>query len=211
MNIIEIKNLTKSYGDNVILDKLNLEFEENKMIAIVGSSGKGKSTLLNIIGFIEEQDSGTIKVCGYSDIKPNTAKSAKIIRNNINYLFQNFALLDNETVKDNLLISLKYINLSKAEKLSRISDCLKKVGLLKFENRKIFTLSGGEQQRVAISRLFLNKKKIILADEPTGSLDKVNSDIIMQYLSELNKEGCTIIIVTHDLRIAEKCDYTIEL
>jgi len=206
MSLIEVKNICKSYGEHKILDKLSFEIDDSNMIAILGASGKGKSTLLNIIGLIESYDSGDLIICGEKDIKPNSKKSAKMIRNNISYLFQNFALVDNETVFQNLMFALKYVDISEKEKKSVIRKSLEEVGLSGYEKRKVFTLSGGEQQRIAIARLFVNPKKIILADEPTGSLDSYNRDSVMKYLRALNEKGSTILIVTHDEKIGDFCD-----
>ena len=206
MSLIEVKNICKSYGEHKIFDKLSFDIDENDMIAILGASGKGKSTLLNIIGLIENYDSGDLIICGEKDIKPNSKKSSKMIRNNISYLFQNFALVDNETVFQNLMYALKYVDISEKEKKSVIRKSLEDVGLSGYEKRKVFTLSGGEQQRIVIARLFVNPKKIILADEPTGSLDSHNRDSVMKYLRTLNEKGSTIVIVTHDEKVGDFCD-----
>lgn len=211
MSIIEIKNLTKTYDKKTILNKVNYSIEEGKITAIIGSSGKGKSTLMNIMGLIEGFDSGDLTILGNKNVKPNSTKAAKIIRENICYLFQNFALVDNETVEQNLLLALKYVDMSKSQKESLINEKLKYVGLPGYKSRKIYTLSGGEQQRVAIARILVNPKRIILADEPTGSLDTENRDIIFNYLKNLNKNGSTLIIVTHDKTIASYCDTIIQI
>lgn len=209
-NIIELRNVSKNYEKN-ILDNLSMEIEEKEIVAIVGESGKGKSTLLNIIGLLENADSGEVFIDNEKNIKANSSQATKIIRDKISYLFQNFALIDQETVYQNLLIALKYVKLRKKEKDSLIQSALKSVDLEGYEKRKIFELSGGEQQRVAIARIILKPSKIILADEPTGSLDKINRDKVMSLLKKLNKEGKTIVIVTHDNELACQCDRVIEL
>jgi putative bacteriocin ABC transporter len=206
MALIELKNIVKSYGDHKVLDNINFTVNEGDMTAIVGASGKGKSTFMNIVGLIEKYDSGELIICGEKKIYPNTKKSAKMIRDNISYLFQNFALVDNETVEQNLMLAMNYLNISNSAKKNKISNSLNEVGLSGYEKRKIFTLSGGEQQRVAIARLFVNPKKLILADEPTGSLDPLNRNTILEYLKKLNQNGSTILIVTHDESIADLCD-----
>lgn len=198
MNIIEIRNLTKSYDDKIILDKFNLDIYEGEIIAIKGCSGKGKSTLLNIIGLIENFDSGELIIDGMSNVKPNSEKASEIIREKIGYLFQNFALVDNETVKFNLELAMKYIKLNKTDKKTKILDALKKVNLEGYENKEIYKLSGGEQQRVAIARLLIKPCKIILADEPTGSLDDKNKENILNLLKYINTQGKTIVLVTHE-------------
>lgn len=211
MSMIKINNLTKKFGRKSILTNFNLNIENGEMVAIIGSSGTGKSTLLNIIGLIDSFDSGEMYICGKSKIKPNTNLSSKIIRENISYLFQNYALVDNETVEYNLKMALKYIKLSNQEKVLLIKNTLIDVGLEGYEKQKIFTLSGGEQQRVAIARVLVNRKNIILADEPSGSLDPKNRDIILSFIKKLNKKGSTVIIATHDQIVAEQCDRIITI
>lgn len=211
MNIIELDKISKSYNGKNILNKFCLKVSQGEMIAITGKSGQGKTTILNIIGLLESYDSGTLLIDGDLDIKSNSGKSTKILREKISYLFQNFALIDEETVFYNLNLALKYVNSTKQEKLNSIKDALQKVGLSGIEKRKVFELSGGEQQRVALARIILKPSKIILADEPTGSLDDENLHIVLDMLKFLNKLGKTIIIVTHDNRVANECTRIIEI
>ena len=200
-----LKDIKKQFGTKVLFRELNLEIEEGEFIAITGGSGSGKTTLLNIIGLIEKSTQGTVSIYDLNDLKPNTKKSELAIRKYIGYLFQNYALMDNETVADNLKIGLRYRKMDKKEEKAAIQNSLKKVGLEGYEKRKVFELSGGEQQRVAIARILLKPSKLILADEPTGSLDPENRDIVMNLLKEMNREGKTVIIVTHDSFIANQC------
>lgn len=202
--IIECKNLTKKYGKHVILDHLDLTVEQGEMIAITGKSGCGKSTLLNILGLIEPFDEGRVTILGKENVKPVSHEAILMIRHHLNYLFQNFALVDNETVKQNLMYALQYTKIKKKEKEKTIEQVLDKVGLKELMNQTIATLSGGQQQRIAVARIILKPCDIILADEPTGSLDKENSQLIMNLLKELHASGKTIIIVTHDLNIAQQ-------
>lgn len=211
MSIIRLNNINKSYGANKILKDLSLDVEKGEMLAIMGESGKGKSTLLNIIGLIEKFDSGNLIIDGIDNLKPNSRVVPKLLREKIGYLFQNFALIDNKDVEENLLIALEYIKLSKKKKKEKVSEALKYVGLSGYENRKIYELSGGEQQRVAMARLVLKPCKVVLADEPTGSLDEKNRDIVLQLLKKLNIEGKTILIVTHDKEVASICSRIIKL
>lgn len=211
MPIIRLNNITKSYGSRKIVDNFCLEIENGEFVAITGVSGKGKSTILNIIGLLEDTDSGDVIIDGQQNLKPNTNKSVKILREKISYLFQNFALIDEETVSYNLFLALKYVKGSKSDKLKAVSEALKKVGLEGSEKRKIYELSGGEQQRVAIARIILKPGKIILADEPTGSLDEDNRNIVFKLLKNLNTEGKTIIMVTHDKKVAQSCSRVINL
>ncbi|MCD8095456.1 MAG: ABC transporter ATP-binding protein [Ruminococcus sp.] len=203
--MIEIKNLKKSFGSDVLFDGLNLTLENNKITAIVGASGCGKSTLLNIIGAIEPFDDGEVIVDGI-DISKNKNKLL-YFREKVGFLFQNFALVENKTVLGNMEI----VNKNYRMKLS-IEDCLKEVGLEDKINSKVCTLSGGQQQRVALARLMLKKCSIILADEPTGSLDKENGIKVFEILKSMNTEqNKTIVVVTHDLDFAQKCDTVIHL
>ena len=211
MSIIELKNIEKSYGDSIILKKFSLIIKEKEMIALTGQSGTGKSTLLNIIGLLEDFDGGEYILCGEKNINPNTSKSSKLIRDNIGYIFQNFALIENETVEYNLNLALKYVKLSRKNKKELILQTLETVGLTSKFKEKVYKLSGGEQQRIAIARVILKPSKIILADEPTGSLDQKNRDIIMGLIENLNNEGKTVIIASHDSHVINRCERIIEL
>lgn len=211
MSIIELKNIEKSYEDSILFNKFSLIIEEKEMVALTGQSGAGKSTLLNIIGLLERFDNGDYVLCGEKNIKPNTSKSSKLIRDNIGYIFQNFALIENETVEYNLNIALKYVKLSTKRKKELIWQTLKTVNLTSKFKEKVFKLSGGEQQRIAIARVILKPSKIILADEPTGSLDQKNRDIIMDLIENLNDAGKTVIIASHDTSVINRCKRIIEL
>lgn len=209
--MIEIKNLKKNYGDHVVINNLNLKVKDNEMVAIVGASGCGKSTILNIIGQIDSQYSGELVIDGLNMQKMSKKKKEEFIRHNINYLFQNFALIESLTVNENLLIGLEYVKIPKQEKMKRIMEALKKVNLGNYSNKKIFELSGGEQQRIALARIILKPGNIVLADEPTGNLDKKSSQLVMDLLKKLQKDGKTIIIVTHSEEVASQCDRIIKL
>lgn len=189
--MIKIKNLNKKFDDKIVFSNLNLEIEDGEFIILGGPSGCGKTTLLNMIGAIEKFDSGEIIVDGI-DIK-NKRNHLNYFRKKIGFLFQNFALVDNKTVKENLKIIRKdcKTNLS-------MEEALRIVGLEDKLNKKVYTLSGGEQQRVAIARLMLKKCDVILTDEPTGSLDRKNAEAVINILKELNMQGKTIVLVTHD-------------
>ena len=211
MKIIELKDVCKSYNGKKILNKLSMDINKGDFVAIMGSSGRGKSTLLNIIGLLEEFDSGNLIIKGKKDIKINSKEATRVLREDISYLFQNFALIDNETVNYNLSIALKYVKVPKDKKEKLIKEALQRVGLDGSQKRKIYELSGGEQQRIAIARVILKPSEIILADEPTGSLDEKNRSEIVNLLKSLNREGKTIIIVTHDRFVAEECERVISL
>lgn len=189
---IKLKNINKSFGEKVIFSNFNLDIESGSIVIITGDSGSGKTTLLNIIGTIEGCDG----VILYDD-KPLKSKKEilQIRRNNISFIFQNYGLIDNETVYDNFKVIQ---NFKKANK-NLIDNVLRKVGLSGFGERKVFELSGGEQQRVAISKAIIKNAALILADEPTASIDEHNKKMVIDLLKKINEEGKTIIIVTHDL------------
>lgn len=211
MSLIELKNINKTYGQHKILDNFSLNINQGEMVAITGASGSGKSTILNIIGLLEGFDGGEYLIDGEKNIKVNSTKSVAVLRNTINYLFQNFALVEEETVKYNLNLALKYVKGSKTEKQNLMKNALKQVGLDNYENRKIYELSGGEQQRVAVARCILKPCRVILADEPTGSLDESNVKLVIELLKDLNSKGLTVIVVTHDKFVADNCSRKISL
>lgn len=211
MDLIRLNNVSKKIEDREILKHIDLNINQGEMISITGPSGSGKTTLLNILGLIDSDYTGDYFFEGEHNLKANSSKTQKIIRSEISYLFQNFALIENETVSFNLLLALKYIKKSKKEKLILIEQILDKLHLNGYLNKKIASLSGGEQQRVALARAVIKPCKLILADEPTGSLDETNRDTIIDLLKVLNDEGKTIIIVTHDPIVANNCHKIIQL
>lgn len=207
--IIELKNINKSYSNKYLFKNLDFSIKKGEMVAITGPSGIGKSTLLNIIGLIDKPDSGEVVICSNKNPFDKEKVKLKLFRDNIGYLFQNYALVDNYTVSKNLDIALEYVKNKNKKRLKE--EALEKVGLLDKLNNKIFELSGGEQQRIALARLMLKEKDIILADEPTGSLDEDNRDIILKLLKQLNDEGKTIVLVTHDKTVANMCNREINI
>lgn len=208
--MLKVNNVTKAFGSKKVLEEVSFEIKQGEKVAIVGESGRGKTTLLNIIGMIEKPTSGTIDLCGYENVKVNSKQSRTLYRDHIGYLFQNFALLDNETVLKNFKVAI-HTKVFRHIAKEKIATVLKNVGLENYERKKVYNLSGGEQQRVALARLMLKPCDIVLADEPTGSLDSKNRDRVLAHLDQLNAEGKTIIVVTHDTYVANWCDRIIEL
>ena len=202
--MIQIRNLTKKFNEKTLFSNFNLDIESGDFVIVSGPSGCGKTTLLNMIGAIEKFDGGTI-IVDRIDIK-NKKNHLHYFRTKIGFLFQNFALVDHKTVKDNLKLIRKdcKTNLSMEEALAL-------VGIKNKINQKVFTLSGGEQQRVALARLMLKKCDIILADEPTGSLDKKNAEAVLDILKQLNRQGKTIILVTHDETLKKQGNRVVNL
>ena len=209
MYAIELKQISKKYGENKIFNHFDLCVSSGEMVAIVGKSGTGKSTLLNMMGLLEEPNGGMVSIHGKEQVKINSKKATLLQRYEIGYLFQNFALVDNMSVSKNLDIALEYAKVG--DKKEAKLQALEKVGLREKYNQKIYTLSGGEQQRVAVARLMLKPCSIILADEPTGSLDESNRDLIIGLLHDLHQSGKTVVAVTHDPVVANACQRTINL
>jgi putative ABC transport system ATP-binding protein len=208
-NILEIRNISKTFHEQCVLKDFSADIEQGSFTTISGESGSGKSTLMNLIGLLDSPDSGEILYFDHQKIKPYSRQASKMLRDQIGYLFQNFALIDEETVRYNLLLALEGSKFENKDK--KISDALKKVGLAGFADKKIYHCSGGEQQRIAIARLLIKPKALILADEPTGSLDTDNKWAIMNLLQELRQNGATLIIITHDPEIIDLSDQKIVL
>lgn len=198
MNLIKLEGVCKRFGEKNLFNNLSMEIEQGEFVSIMGESGAGKTTLLNIIGMLEPPDRGNVTVCGQQSSSFSSRTATLLRRNHISYLMQNYGLIDTETVKYNLSISVRFKKLSKAKKKQLYSSALERVGLPGYEKRKIYTLSGGEQQRIALAKIMVKSPQLILADEPTGSLDARNRDIVLAMLRQLNEEGKTIVVVTHD-------------
>lgn len=209
--VCELVDVSKRYEDHLVLEQVNLKVYEGEMLAITGKSGSGKTTVLNIMGLLEKPSGGTVKLFDKNSPRIGSAQANRLLRTKIGYLFQNYALIDDATVDYNLEIPLLYSRKSRKEKQKLKIDALEKVGLDIPLKQKTYGLSGGEQQRVAIARTLLKPCDLILADEPTGSLDMDNRNEIVKLLKGLNDDGKTIIIVTHDQYVAEACERTIKL
>lgn len=215
MTLIKLKNIKKTYGIDEgkveAIRGINLEIEKSEMVAIMGASGSGKSTLLNIIGLLDRQTEGSYEFDGQSIEELKEKKLASIRNKNIGFVVQNFALIDDYTIAQNVQVPLDYDKYSKSEKKKKVMDLLDKVGIKDKANKLPNQLSGGQNQRVAIARALVNNPEIILADEPTGALDSKTGKEVMDLFQELNKEGKTIIIITHDEKVANSCKRIIKL
>lgn len=204
MNIISLKNISKKFGRKSIFKDFNLDIEKGDFVSIMGPSGSGKSTLLNMIGLLESPDHGDIKIMEHLNPKFSSKQGILLLRNEISYLFQNYGLVSHETVAYNLKMATKFLNLSENKENDKIRDALLKVGLGDIQKEKVYCLSGGEQQRVALAKIMLKPSNIVLADEPTGSLDSNNRTVVLDIMKRFNEEGKTIIVVTHD-PVVEEC------
>ena len=199
--MIRTENLTRIFRteevETIALNGANIEVEDGEFIAIMGPSGCGKSTLLNILGLLDSPTEGKYwlnnEEVGHLKERERTAYR----KGRIGFVFQNFNLIDELTVEENVDLQLKYLGVGKAERKERVLEILRKVKLSHRAKHYPHQLSGGQQQRVAIARAVVGKPSIILADEPTGNLDSKNGMEVMQLLSELNEEGTTIVMVTH--------------
>lgn len=217
MPSILLENVCKSYNANgytvKAVNHVTLSIADNETIAIIGPSGSGKSTLLNMMGLILKPDDGRILIDGQLVTELSDNKCSMLRNMSFGYVVQDFALLDGETVYNNIRIPLLYSkNIKRREHKQRIKAAAESLGIGDKLNRNVAKLSGGERQRVAIARAIVCDQPIILADEPTGALDADNKERVMDILMKLCKErGKTLIIVTHDLSVAEKCGMVVQM
>jgi putative ABC transport system ATP-binding protein len=213
--MIKIENLQKSYPigkDSLhVLKGLNLHIKEGEFVAIMGSSGSGKSTLLNIVGLLDSHDSGTYHLNGQL-IENLDEKKAAILRNKfLGFIFQSFNLITYKTAVENVALPLYYQGMGRAERQKIALKYLEKVGLKDRANHLPNELSGGEKQRVAVARALATQPKVVLADEPTGALDSTTSNAVMELLKDINREGMTVFVITHEEDIAEQTDRIVRL
>ncbi|MBS5215175.1 MAG: ABC transporter ATP-binding protein [Clostridiales bacterium] len=206
--MLEMEHIYKDYiqGKMIVpvLKDINLQVEEGEYVAIMGPSGSGKSTLMNIIGCLDKPTKGTFRLDGQKVLEQKENQVAEVRLRSIGFVFQNFQLLPKLSALDNVALPLIYAGVKKKERRKRAQIALERVGLgdrLHFVPNQ---LSGGQKQRVAIARAMVNNPKILLADEPTGALDSKSSHQVMELFEELNKEGVTVIMITHDAGVA-KC------
>lgn len=215
MTLINMKNITKSYGKDdrktVVLSDLDFSVEEGEMLAVMGKSGSGKTTLLNIIAGIDYPDSGDYSFMSKPVKLKKTSDGVRFRRNQIGIIVQHFALINDFTVYENIEMGLWETRMSQSERSKRTLEVLKQLNIQTLKNRYPPELSGGEKQRTAIGRAIIAHPQLILADEPTGSLDNQTEQSIMDILVSLNKNGTTMLIITHDKDIAQRCDRIVEL
>lgn len=212
--LFEINNLSKSFGQGEAkvraLQNINFKINEGELIAITGPSGCGKSTLLNVIAGLIKSNEGSILFKGEDILKWSNTDISEYRNKNIGYIMQNFGLINSLSIIKNVLLPIKKAKERKEKKKIALSR-LKSLGILEKEKSYPHELSGGQRQRVAIARALMNNPKVILADEPTGSLDLKNSQMIMDILKDINKNGTTVLLVTHQKELADQCDRYIEL
>ncbi|WP_044975107.1 ABC transporter ATP-binding protein [Ruminococcus sp. HUN007] len=213
--MIELKNINKTYflgksNEHKVLNNIDLKISDGELVAIIGKSGAGKTTLLNIIACIDNFESGIYKL-DEKEVEHCNDSIACEIRNKIGVVMQDFALIDEFSGFENVILPLDFSPKIVSGKKQKVMNALKSVGMDMIAEQKVSQLSGGQKQRIAIARAIVNEPSIILADEPTGALDTVTSSEIISLLFDLNQKGITLIIVTHDMKIAEQCNRIIEI
>lgn len=205
--VIEVNHLFKSYQTDAglfpVLKDINLTVEAGDFVAIMGPSGSGKSTFMNILGCLDQPTDGEYQLDGHPISKMSSNQLAQLRRKTIGFVFQGFNLLPRSSLLDNVALPLVYAGEDRTSRRHQALELLKKVGLEQYANSRPNQISGGQQQRVAIARALVNNPRLILADEPTGNLDSATSVEIMKLFTALNREGITVVLVTHEPDIAE--------
>ena len=213
--MLKLHNMYKVYStdevETVALNGVNLEIEQGDFVAIMGPSGCGKSTLLNIVGMLDSPSDGDYFFFDENIATYNESQRSAIRKQNIGFIFQNFNLIDELTVAENIELALLYHNMPSAERKKRVASVMDRMGIAHRANHMPGQLSGGQQQRVAVARAVVGDQPLILADEPTGNLDSVHGQEVMELLRSLNKEGTTIVMVTHSPAHADYAHRTVNL
>ena len=212
LDLIEVSNVTKTYGDTSALRGVSVRVSAGEFVAVVGNSGSGKSTLMNLMGVLDTDFSGSVRICD-TEIKSLPPTVAARLRNElIGFVFQSFHLLPRLTAWENVALPLFHRGMPRSDRKQRAVAMLDKVGLGDRIHHRPDQMSGGQRQRVAIARALIGEPRLILADEPTGNLDSATGAQVMALLRTLNRElGVTVVMVTHDRDIAAQCDRTIEI
>ncbi|MEE4256682.1 MAG: ABC transporter ATP-binding protein [Bacteroidales bacterium] len=213
--MIKTENLSKVFRTDEVettaLDEVSLEVKQGEFVAIMGPSGCGKSTLLNILGMLDNPSNGSYSFNGKEVANLNERQRAKLRKKNIGFVFQSFNLIDELNVQENVELPLIYLGMPSSQRKKRVEEVLEKMQIIHRKKHFPMQLSGGQQQRVAVARAVVANPHLILADEPTGNLDSVNGEEVMNLLESLNGEGTTIIIVTHSQRDAEYAQRIVRL
>ncbi|QTE23383.1 ABC transporter ATP-binding protein [Polaribacter cellanae] len=213
--MIKIEELHKSYPigkDSLhVLKGIDLHIKEGEFVSIMGSSGSGKSTLLNIVGLLDVHDAGNYYLNGQLIKDMNEKKAAQLRNKFLGFIFQSFNLISYKTAVENVALPLYYKGISRKERLEIALDYLDKVGLKDWAGHLPNELSGGQKQRVAIARALVTKPKVVLADEPTGALDSTTTDSVMDLLKDINDEGMTVFVITHEEEVAEQTKRIVRL
>ncbi len=215
MKAVILRDVTKVYSTKfyqvVALRNVTLEIEEGEFIAIMGPSGSGKSTLLNLIGCLDKPTSGEVIVKGRNTSDLSDRELTNLRRDEIGFVFQHYNLIPTLTVEENIELPMIFKGLGKAEREKRAKELMEKLGILELAERRPNELSGGQQQKVAIARAMANNPSILLCDEPTGNLDTKSGEMVMETLKEMNEEGVTVVLVTHDESLKRFADRVVRL
>jgi putative ABC transport system ATP-binding protein len=206
-HLVALQDVTREYTASgpPALDALSMQLASGSFTAVMGPSGSGKSTLLNLIGGLDRADAGSMRVAGLELTRMSEAALARYRRETVGLIFQFFNLLDNLTVLDNVAIPARLAGMKREAALSRARELLERLGIAAERDVYPARLSGGQRQRVAIARALVNRPRLLLADEPTGALDSHNAEEVMELLCDLNRAGQTVLLVTHDERLAARC------
>lgn len=211
-NVLEVKDLCKTYivnkRQNNVLKNVNFSIEEGEMAAVMGPSGSGKSTLLYAVSGMDSITAGEVDFCGKDIAKLSARELANLRLDEMGFIFQQMYMMKNLTVLDNIILPAcqsKKIRESRKETMSRGQELMRKLGIIEIADNDINEVSGGQLQRACICRSMMNKPKMIFADEPTGALNRSSSDEVMEELAKINGEGTTVMLVTHDVKVAAKC------
>lgn len=215
MSVLRLNDVSKIYGSGenkfYALKNVFVEIKSGEMVAIMGASGSGKSTFLNISGGIDGASEGEVYINDINISSLPDKKKSKIRNENIGFVMQDFALISHYRVYENVMLPLEYKQIRKKNKIKKVDEHLEMLGIKEKRNLYPSELSGGQKQRVAIARALVNDANILLCDEPTGALDKKNTEEIMKIFQKLNEEGKTIVIVTHDINVANCCKRIINI
>lgn len=212
MSVLTVKNLCKTYivnkRQNNVLKNVNLTISDGEMVAVMGPSGSGKSTLLYTVSGMDSATAGEVDFCGKNIAEMKARELADLRLDEMGFIFQQMYMLKNLTVLDNIILPAcqsDKIKESRKETVQRGQDLMRKLGIIEIADNDINEVSGGQLQRACICRSMMNKPKMLFADEPTGALNRTSSDEVMEELAKLNSEGTTIMLVTHDVKVAAKC------
>jgi putative ABC transport system ATP-binding protein len=213
--MLKLEQISKSYRTSEVethaLDKINIQVSAGEFVAIMGPSGCGKSTLLNILGLLDRPSEGSYRYCGEEIGRAPEKRLTELRRATVGFIFQSFNLIEDLNVAQNVDVGMLYRHVPAAERRRRVKEALERVGIAHRARHQPQQLSGGQQQRVAIARAIVSRPRLLLADEPTGNLDTANGDEVMSLLTEIAKEGTTVVMVTHSLTYAGYAQRTVKL